>query len=196
MKTVSEKSMNIPRIIIAGTGSGCGKTTISCAIIKALTCRGLDVGTFKRGPDYIDPMFHAQITGRKSSNLDSFLFDRNTLKYLLAKNGAEHDINIIEGVMGFYDGILENGLGTRGSTYEISQITHTPVILTVSARGAAASVLAVIHGFMTFIPDNSICGVIFNQCTSSTYSLLEQEINRRFNGKITPLGYLPVLKDC
>ena len=99
-------------------------------------------------------MFHQNITGRKSTNLDSFFFDDETLVFLLAKNGEGRDINIIEGVMGYYDGILEKGLSLRASTWDISQKTHTPVILVVNAKGASESVIAVIHGFRTFIKDN------------------------------------------
>ena len=95
----------IPRVVLAGTNSGCGKTTVTCAILQALVNRNKKVGAFKCGPDYIDPMFHSRIIGAKSSNLDLFFFQENTLKYLLAKNGADRDISVIEGVMGFYDGM-------------------------------------------------------------------------------------------
>ena len=95
----------IPRIVLAGTNSGCGKTTVTCAVLQALVNRKLKVGAFKCGPDYIDPMFHSRIIGAQSSNLDLFFFSENTLKYLLAKNSADRDISVIEGVMGFYDGM-------------------------------------------------------------------------------------------
>ena len=133
----------LPRIMIAGSGSGCGKTTVTCAILKALSDRGLHVGAFKCGPDYIDPMFHSRILHDPSTNLDSFFFDENTLRALLAKNAAGKDISIIEGVMGYYDGL---GLTTgKASSAEIAQITQTPVILILNAKGAALSLLAVIR---------------------------------------------------
>ena len=184
----------VPRIVLAGTNSGCGKTTVSCAILQALVNRGLRVGAFKCGPDYIDPMFHSKIIGAKSSNLDSFFFSDNTLKYLLAKNAEICDISIIEGVMGFYDGMSMDKL--KASTYEISQITDSPVVLVVGAKGASLSVLAVIQGFLDFYPDNKICGVILNQCTEGTYKMLAPQIEKRFCGKVIPLGFMPTLSDC
>ena len=184
----------IARILFAGTNSGCGKTTVTCAVLQALVNRGLRVGAFKCGPDYIDPMFHSRIIGAKAANLDSYFFDDNTLRFLLAQNGADRDISIVEGVMGFYDGM---GLTeTLGSTYSVARITQTPVVLVVGAKGASLSVLATIQGFLDFCPDNQIRGVILNQCTASTYEALAEEIRRRFAGRVCPLGYLPRLPDC
>lgn len=184
----------IPRIVLAGTNSGCGKTTVTCAVLQALVQRKLKVGAFKCGPDYIDPMFHSRIIGAKSANLDLFFFQENTLNYLLAKNGADRDISVIEGVMGFYDGM---GLTTtEASTYAVSQVTKSPVILVVGAKGASLSILATIQGFLDFCPNNQICGVILNQCTAMTYAVLAREIQTRFDGKILPLGFLPSMPDC
>lgn len=183
-----------PRIVIAGTGSGCGKTTVSCAVLQALVNRGLKVSAFKCGPDYIDTMFHSRIIGTKASNLDSFFFDDNTLKYLLIKNSQGCDISVIEGVMGFYDGMSMDMY--RGSTYEVSKITKSPVLLVVDAKGAALSVLAVIHGFLNFLPDNRICGVILNRCAEGTYKNLALKMEKQFNNRVKPLGFLPKMPDC
>lgn len=182
----------IPRVILAGTNSGCGKTTVSCAILQSLVNRGLKVGAFKCGPDYIDPMFHSRIIGAKSSNLDLHFFSENTLKFLLAKNAADRDVSILEGVMGFYDGM---GLtSTRASTYEVAKVTDSPVILVVPAKGASLSILAAIQGFLNFYPENHIQGIILNQCTEMTYHVLEKAIEERFS--IRAFGYLPKLPDC
>lgn len=181
-----------PRVVLAGTNSGCGKTTVTCAILQALVNRGLNVGAFKCGPDYIDPMFHSRVIGAKSGNLDSFFFDENTLRFLLAKNARDRDVSVLEGVMGFYDGM---GLtSTRSSTYEVSRQTDSPVVLVVGARGAALSVLATIQGFLGFVPDSPIAGVILNQCSATTYQVLSREIRSRF--AVRSLGYLPVLPEC
>lgn len=180
--------------MIAGTGSGCGKTTVACALLQALHNRGLKVQAFKCGPDYIDPMYHRMILGEGGINLDSFFFSENTLNMLLAKHGQGKDISIIEGVMGFYDGL---GISTtRASSMEIAQMTETPVVLIADARGAALSVLAVISGFLDFIPENQICGVILNRCSPGTAQLLSDEIHSRFNGRVQPLGCLPKREDC
>ena len=182
----------IPRVVLAGTNSGCGKTTVSCAILQSLVNRGLKVGAFKCGPDYIDPMFHSRIIGAKSSNLDLHFFSENTLKFLLAKNAADRDVSIMEGVMGFYDGM---GLtSTRASTYEVAKVTRSPVILVVNAKGASLSILATIQGFLNFYPENHIQGIILNQCTEMTYHVLKKDIEERFS--IRSFGYLPKLADC
>ena len=183
---------NIPRILLAGTNSGCGKTTVTCAVLQALVNRGMKVGAFKCGPDYIDPMFHSRIIGAKSANLDLHFFSENTLRYLLMKNARDRDVSIIEGVMGFYDGM---GLTTtRASSYEVAKITASPVILVVGAKGASLSVLATIQGFLTLYPENNIKGVILNQCTAMTYGALAKAIEESLG--IRAFGYLPKMTDC
>ena len=182
----------IPRILLAGTNSGCGKTTVTCAVLQALVSRGMKVGAFKCGPDYIDPMFHSRIIGAKSANLDLFFFRENTLRYLLVKNAMNQDVSIIEGVMGYYDGM---GLTTiRASSYEVAKVTDSPVVLVVSAKGASLSVLATIQGFLNFCPDSNIRGVILNQISPMTYAALAKEIESRFG--IRAYGYLPKMTDC
>ena len=183
-----------PRILLSGISSGCGKTTVTCAILQALVDRQLKVGAFKCGPDYIDPMFHSRIIGAKSANLDLFFFPENTLRYLLAKNARDRDISVIEGVMGYYDGA---GLAsTRASSWETARAVDTPVVLVVPARGAALSALAVVQGFLDFQPDSRICGVILNRCTAMTYQGLARAVRERFGGRIEPLGFLPEMPEC
>ena len=182
----------LPRLVIAGTNSGCGKTTVTCAVLQALVNRGLSVAAAKCGPDYIDPMFHSRIIGAKSANLDPFFFDEATLRYLLAQNAAGCAVTIIEGVMGYYDGL---GLTTtRASTWETAQKTASPTILVVNARGAALSVLAAVQGFLQFQPQSGICGVILNGCTAMSYAPLAEELEARFG--IKACGYLPRLPAC
>ncbi len=184
----------IPRVMIAGTGSGCGKTTVTCGILQALKNRGLNIGAFKCGPDYIDPMFHSTITGSSSYNLDPFFLSENTLKHLLSEKGSGKDINIIEGVMGFYDGL--GGNSTRASAWETAGITQSPVVLIADAKGTSLSVLAVIHGFLSFMPGSHIQGVILNRCSESVFKIISEEIRTYFSGKIIPLGYMPAMPGC
>ena len=182
----------VPRLVLAGTNSGCGKTTVTCAVLQALVSRGLRVGAAKCGPDYIDPMFHSRVIGAKSSNLDSFFFDRDTMRYLLAHNGQDCDITVIEGVMGYYDGL---GLtSTRASTYETARETESPVVLVVNARGAALSVVAAVQGFLDFAPDNNVQGVILNGCSAMSYGALTWELENRLG--VRACGYLPRLPEC
>ena len=113
-----------PRLLIAGTNSGCGKTTVTCAILQALVDGGVSVAAAKCGPDYIDPMFHREIIGAKSSNLDPFFFDDDTLRFLLAQNGAGKDVTVIEGVMGYYDGIgLDSSRASTLPLFSIKSLT-------------------------------------------------------------------------
>lgn len=181
-----------PRLLIAGTNSGCGKTTVTCAILQALVNAGVPIAAAKCGPDYIDPMFHREIIGAKSSNLDPFFFDDDTLRFLLAQNGAGKDVTVIEGVMGYYDGI---GLdSSRASTFEVAQRTESPVVLVLNAKGAGLSVLAVLDGFLHFAPKNRIRGVILNGCTAMIYPTLARAIEERFG--IRACGFLPQMPDC
>ena len=183
-----------PRVLLAGTNSGCGKTTLTCAILQALVDRGLAVSSCKCGPDYIDPMFHSRIIGTKSTNLDPFFFSRDTLCSLLEKNARGRRLSVIEGVMGYHDGI---GItDPRASTYEVAKATDTPAVLVVGVGGASLSVLAVIQGFLTLYPDNNIQGVILNRCSPMLYPALAEEIRRRFGPTVTPLGYLPPMPEC
>ncbi len=146
------------RIIIAGTHSGCGKTTVTCAVLAALKSRGMNVEAFKCGPDYIDPMFHRKVIGVQSHNLDSFFCDDDTLKYLLNEHTQNSDIAVIEGVMGFYD-----GADGRGSAYSLSQITDTPAVIVIDCRGISDSIGAVMRGFLEYQRPNNIAGFIFNR---------------------------------
>lgn len=175
------------RIMIAGTHSGCGKTTVTCALLQALVNRALNISSFKCGPDYIDPVFHKTVIGSDAYNLDSFLMTADTIKYLLHKNSSE--INVIEGVMGFYDGL---SFTERASSYELSQITDTPVILVVNSRGKSLSAIAEIKGFKEF-RDNKISGVIFNNMSEKIYGTIACECEKL---GIEPLGFMPYVKDA
>ena len=134
----------ISRILIAGTHSGCGKTTVTVGIMAALARRGLKVQPFKVGPDFIDPMFHSYITGRKSRNLDSWLLNETTLRGLFVKNAATAEITVIEGVMGVFDGF--GGDSLAGSTAHLARLIKAPLILVVNGEGMALSIAALIKG--------------------------------------------------
>lgn len=183
----------LPRVLIAGTSSGSGKTTAVCAILTLLKRRGIDVTSCKCGPDYIDPMFHESVLSIPSVNLDPFFCDDNLLRSLLAESGDA--LTVIEGVMGYYDGTGDDG--TDNSTYTVAARTDTPVILVVNAKGASTSLLAVIEGFLRFVSDSRICGVIFNNITDMTYAMLKKQLDKRFAGRIRAVGYIPKLpEDC
>lgn len=171
------------RILIAGTNSGCGKTTVTCALLAAFRARGIDIASFKCGPDYIDPMFHRKALGIPSQNLDLFFSTESQLRSQLAAD--QHALHIIEGVMGYYDGIGIRGIA---STYEIAKSTNTPVILVVNVKGMYTSTGALLHGFQTFRQDSGIRGVIFNGATPMLYEGLKQIAH---DAGVIPLGFIP-----
>ena len=154
------------RFVIGGTKSGCGKTTVTCAVLSALKRKGLKVAAFKCGPDYIDPMFHRKVIGVDSHNLDSFFCGRDTLLYLLDEYGRSSDIAVIEGVMGFYDGAV-------GSAYSISELTETPAVIVIDCKGMSDSIGAVMSGFLRYRP-NRIAGFIFNRLPEKLIPLAEK----------------------
>lgn len=153
----------IPRIVIAGTHSGCGKTTIAGGIMAALVARGLTVQPFKVGPDFIDPSHHTQICGRPSRNLDAFMMGEEGCRqtFLQASQGA--DIAVIEGVMGMFDGLDGSDLA---STAHIARILDAPVILVADVKGMSRSVNALTLGFTAFDPSVRIAGIIYNRIGS------------------------------
>lgn len=176
------------RIMIAGTGSGSGKTTIVCGLCQCIKDIGRTPSALKCGPDYIDAMFHSRVLKMRTGNLDSWFCDKTTIRTLLAKKEKSSDITVIEGVMGYYDGA---GFSTKGSSFEIAQITDTPVILIVNCRGISNSVGAVLKGFTTFQENSQIRGVIFNQMSEKLYPQAKkaaQELG------LIPLGFLPYKK--
>ncbi|MEA4849686.1 MAG: cobyrinate a,c-diamide synthase [Clostridiaceae bacterium] len=172
------------RLLIAGTNSGCGKTTVTVALLAALKARGLDISSFKCGPDYIDPMFHREIFGVDAHNLDLFFCGPEMLRRIFVSH-AGGDFSIIEGVMGYYDGI-----GSRGeaSTYQVARVTDTPVVLVIDARGMSVSSGALLEGFLHFRRDSRIRGVIFNGISQNLYPMLAEIAG---NAGVTPYGFLP-----
>ncbi len=172
------------RIIIGGTGSGCGKTTVVCGVLSALAKRGMKVLSYKVGPDYIDPMFHKKVTGVSSSNLDVFLTGENGVKNIIAKNSEKFDISVIEGVMGFYDGAV----GSFASSCHIGNLTNTPSILVVNPKGMGISLAALVGGFLNF-EKNGIKAVILNNVSEKMISYYKKIIEE--NCAIKVLGGLP-----
>lgn len=172
------------RILLAGTGSGCGKTTASLLLMAALKARGLEVAPYKVGPDYIDPGFHRAVCGRPSYNLDSWLMTPHAMACLLNRS---YDIAVIEGVMGYYDGLDSSAF--HCSTFEIARETKTPVILVVDARGSAASIAAVVKGFQTLEKDSCIVGVLINRVSGERHYQLAREAVERYTG-LPSVGYL------
>jgi cobyrinic acid a,c-diamide synthase len=179
--------MNRARIVIAGTNSGAGKTTVTLGIMAALRRRHLNVQGFKVGPDYIDPSYHTILTGRPSRNLDTWMMEPHVVKEVFHRGSEGADLSVIEGVMGMYDG--KDPLSNKGSTADVSQLLQAPVILVVNAESMARSAAAVVLGFQKLDPHVQIAGVIVN-CVGSKghYELVKTAIEQVCG--IPVVGYL------
>lgn len=175
-----------PRVLFGAPSSNTGKTTVTCGVLQALKNRGIRPCSFKCGPDYVDPLFHRQVLGIPSYNLDLFFTSSDTARGLLAHYGGESDIGILEGVMGFYDGI---GASNEASSWQVAVETNTPVILVVTPKGMAGSVVPLIQGFRNFQTPSCIQGVLLNRTSPSLYHLLAPEIEKKTG--LPVLGYLP-----
>jgi cobyrinic acid a,c-diamide synthase len=154
------------RVVIAGSGSGVGKTTIATGIMSLLS-KGYEVQGFKVGPDFIDPMFHKEATGRPSRNLDSFFMDPPTIRNLFGWGSRGADISVIEGVRGLYEGITATG--EQGSTAEIAKLLGAPIILVINARSLTKSAAAQVLGYKMLDPMVNIQGVILNQVSGERH---------------------------
>ncbi|EPZ42213.1 cobyrinate a,c-diamide synthase [Alicyclobacillus acidoterrestris] len=179
--------MKRPRLVIAGTNSGAGKTTITLGIMAALARRGLCVQGFKVGPDYIDPAYHTALTHRPSRNLDTWMMPKDSVREIFHRGSQGADISVIEGVMGLYDG--KQPLSDEGSTAEVSRLLQAPVILVVNAASMARSAAAVVLGFQQLDPQVPLAGVIVNRVGSKGhYELVKAAIEAVC--QVPVLGYL------
>lgn len=151
----------IPRLLIAATGSGAGKTTTTIGLIAALRARGLAVAAFKCGPDYLDPTYHARVSGGVSHNLDGWMMGREAVVATFIRAARSADIAIIEGMMGLFDGA--SPIADEGSSAEIAKWLAAPVILVTDASGMARTVAAIAHGFARFDPALHLAGLICNR---------------------------------
>ena len=184
--------VSLPRVVIAATRSGDGKTTVATGVMAALRASGLRVSPHKVGPDYIDPSYHAAACGVPGRNLDPWLVGEDLVAPLLrhgaAKAGAARvggagaggagagggaDVAVIEGVMGLFDGAA--GRGDFASTAHVARLTGSPVILVVGAAGTSRSIAATVHGFAGWDPQLRLAGVVVNQVSSDRHEALLRE---------------------
>ena len=180
--------MSIPRVVIAGTHSGVGKTTVATGIMAALHRRGRRVQGFKVGPDFIDPTFHRAATSRPSHNLDGWILSREANLEIFNGATADADVAVVEGVMGLFDGKQPSSLS--GTTAKMALWLDAPVVLVLDGAAIAGSAAAVVHGFDTLIPDLPLAAVVCNRVASVRhYELLREAITARC--RPVPIGYLP-----
>ena len=178
-----------PRIMLAAPKSGSGKTLLTCGLLEVLRRRGLNPIACKCGPDYIDPMFHRYVLGIPGRNLDSFFLPTESVRKVLVDAVREEQagIAVLEGVMGYYDGL--GGTETSASSWEIAEITDTPAILVLDCKGASLSAAAMASGFLHFRKKSHIAGVILNRVSSMYYERLAAAVEEASG--LPVLGYLP-----
>lgn len=181
----------IRRIMIAAPKSGSGKTTITCGLLQIFKEDGEDISSCKCGPDYIDPMFHRQVLGVPSRNLDTFFTGEDGTRKLFLKDRREDGLVVMEGVMGLYDGL--GGIREEGSSYHLAKVTQTPILLVVDAKGMGRSVIPLIAGFLAYDKAHLIRGVIFNRMSASYYEILKPLAEDELG--IAVLGYFSENKD-
>ncbi len=176
-----------PRIVIAATRSGDGKTTVATGLMSALRAAGLRVSGHKVGPDYIDPSYHAAATGRPGRNLDPWLTSEDLIAPLFLHGAEGTGISVIEGVMGLFDGAA--GRGDFASTAHVARLLDAPIVLVVSAGGAGRSIAATVQGFASYDPAVRVAGVVLNQVSSPRH---EQILREALAGTGIPVvGALP-----
>jgi cobyrinic acid a,c-diamide synthase len=171
-----------PRLVVAGTHSGVGKTTVATGLLAALRRAGHRPAAAKVGPDFIDPGYHALACGRPPRNLDAWLCGSSAVLPLAARAASGADVLVVEGVMGLFDGAND---GTPSSTADIARLLQAPVLLVVDASALSGSVAALVSGYAGFAPDVTVAGVILNRVGSDGHEILLREA-------LEPLG-IPVV---
>ncbi len=172
--------------VVAGTHSGCGKTSMALALMAAFRKRGWRVRPFKVGPDFIDPGFHGQVTGRTSYNLDGWMLSRDYNRALFGRSGRPGDVSVVEGVMGLFDGY--DGRSEAGSTAQMAKWLDIPVVLVVDARSMARSVAALVRGYTRFDPGLRFVGVVFNRIGSPAHLQFLCEAMDEYLPEVAVLG--------
>lgn len=178
-------------MILAAPASGSGKTTITIAFLAALKKRGVQVRSFKCGPDYIDPMYHEQVIGVPSENLDTFFSGAEEIRLLYQRNQEKYDCSLIEGVMGLYDGL--GGTRTEGSAYHLAQTLDLPVFLILDAKGMGRTMIALLAGILQYDRDHRIAGIILNRTTERFYKVMKPAVEKELG--LPVLGFFPEKKE-
>ena len=171
---------NVPRIVIAGTQSGAGKTSLTLGLVTLLRYRGLKVRTFKVGPDYLDPTYLALASGQPCYNIDGWMMGRDYVENMFLRATADSDIAVIEGVMGLFDGA--DAVSGDGSTAQIAEWLNAPILLVIPAHGMARSMAAMAQGYARFNPEVNVAGVLANQCGSDSHVRILREALRVSSG--------------
>ena len=177
------------QLVATAPQSGSGKTTAVCALLGAMAARGLTPCAFKAGPDYIDPMFHRAVLGVESHNLDLFFSTPETVRSLYARHAAGHGAAVVEGAMGYYDGL--GGVSDTASAWHLADTLDLPALLVVRPKGASLTLAATLRGLLAFRTPYHIAGILLNDCTENLYKMLRPMLERETG--LPVVGYLPFL---
>ena len=180
------------QLVLAAPRSGSGKTTAACALLAAMQARGLAPCAFKSGPDYIDPMFHRAVLGVESHNLDLFFSKPETVRELYARHAADHGAAVVEGAMGYYDGL--GGVADTASAWHLADTLNLPALLVVRPKGASLTLAAELRGLMAFRTPHHIAGILLNDCKESLYKMLRPMLEKETG--LPVVGYLPPLPEA
>lgn len=175
------------RVMISAPESGSGKTVVTCALLQVLKDCGWKVASYKCGPDYIDPMFHEKIIDVPAKNLDTFFTDEEKTRELFQNSAKNMDFAVFEGVMGLYDGL--GGVRKEGSSYYLAEVTKTPIVLVVDAKGMGRSIIPLIAGFLNYDEKHLIQGIILNRMSKTYYETLKPLIEEELQTRL--IGFLP-----
>ena len=180
------------QLVLAAPRSGSGKTTAACALLAAMADRGLTPCAFKSGPDYIDPMFHRAVLGVESHNLDLFFSAPATVRRLYAQNATGHGAAVVEGAMGYYDGL--GGVSDTASAWHLADTLDLPALLVVRPKGASLTLAAELRGLLAFRTPHHIAGILLNDCKESLYKMLRPMLEKETG--LPVVGYLPPLPEA
>ncbi|MBV9356635.1 MAG: cobyrinate a,c-diamide synthase [Chloroflexi bacterium] len=177
-----------PRLVVGGTHSGVGKTTVATGLMAAFRARGRRVAPAKIGPDFIDPGYHALACGRPPRNLDPWLCGPELMPSLAVRAAQGAELLIVEGLMGLFDGAAD---GTPSSTADVARLLDAPVLLVVDCSAQAGSVAAQVHGFATFDPRLRVAGVVLNRLASAGH---EQMVRSALDSMARPVPVVGALR--
>ena len=179
-------------LLLAAPQSGSGKTTLACALLRVLQKKGYSPCAFKCGPDYLDPTFHRAVLGVESHNLDLFLSQPEEVRSLFSRSVAGHDLALVEGAMGLYDGV--GGSTDQASAWQVADTLDLPIFLVVRPKGASLTLAAQIKGLMGFRANSHISGLFLNDCSETLYRSLAPMLERETG--LPVLGFLPHSEDA
>jgi len=205
-KSESESKLMPVAFMVAGVRSGCGKTTVMLSLLAALQRKGFKIQTFKAGPDFIDPMYHAFITNKISYNLDTWMGEYGLMEKVFARAISEiyaerksagfkinrlNQIIMVEGTMGLFDGAIskDHTYASLGSSARLAQRLDLPILLVVDAKGLAQSIAAIVHGFLSYNPNLKFLGIVCTHVGSAKHALMLKRALDQFD--VPLLGLLP-----